>query len=60
MPIVAATGISSGTLKPDKSLSKKIEQAMTQAVVDCNAEGITDVDIIRSRIQEARKKVASG
>jgi hypothetical protein len=37
--------------------ARAIEQAMSDAVLDCYADGVTDVDIIRSRMDEARRGV---
>jgi len=56
--IVSAVGAASGTLNPIRTdLSKRIEAAMTEAVKEAQAEGITDPDLIRSRMLEARSKV---
>ena len=57
MKVVESVGAASGTLKGDKSLSKKIELAMSQAVEKAQAEGINDPHAIRTRMLEARDKV---
>jgi hypothetical protein len=55
--IVESVGAASGTLKGDKSLSKKIELAMSKAVEKAQKEGLTDSHAIRTRMLEAREKV---
>jgi len=55
--IVESVGASSGTLKGDKSLSNKIELAMSKAVEKAQADGITDPHAIRTRMLEARDRV---
>lgn len=34
-----------------------IQDAMAAAVLECSAEGITDPDIVRARILEAREEI---
>ncbi len=52
---VFAVGVASGTLKGDGSTrSAIIAEAMRQAVITAQAEGITDPAVIRERIQAAR------
>lgn len=58
--IVSAVGVSSGSLSSDparKALAQLIERAMSDAVLACAEEGITDDDVIRNRMQEARARV---
>jgi hypothetical protein len=38
-------------------LARAIEKAMSNAVLECYADGVTDVDRIRSRMNEARRGV---
>lgn len=55
MPIVEAVAISASTLKPErKALCRLIEKAMSDAVLECSAEGIRDPMIIKTRMLEAR------
>lgn len=37
--------------------ARAIEKAMSNAVLECYADGVTDVDLIRSRMNEARRGV---
>jgi hypothetical protein len=54
--IVEAVGTSSGTIKLDKSLSKRIEEAMTKAVEQALSEGVSDPEVIKARILVAREE----
>lgn len=55
--VVEATGASAGALSPTgKELAKKIEAAMTAAIVQANKEGITDPATIKERMMAARAK----
>lgn len=36
--------------------AKHIEKAMSDAVAECYADGVTDVDVIKNRMKEARVK----
>ena len=55
--IVSAVGISVGAVDPaNKDLADRIAEAMRQAVIKAQAEGVTDPDIIRSRMMEAKDK----
>jgi hypothetical protein len=38
-------------------LARAIEKAMSDAVLECYADGVTDVDRIRGRMNEARRGV---
>jgi hypothetical protein len=38
-------------------LARAIEKAMSTAVLECYADGVTDVDLIRGRMNEARRGV---
>lgn len=51
--IVEAVGISVRSSVAPRA--KMIEEAMSQAVLACSAEGITDPDVVRARMQEARE-----
>lgn len=54
--IVEAVGVSANAKLPrDRTLSQRIEAAMSQAVRDCYAEGITDPAVIRERMLAARE-----
>jgi len=56
--IVEATGASSSSLAPGrKGLSKLIETAMTEAIKKAQAEGITDPNVIKERMLQARQEV---
>lgn len=56
--IVAATGASSSSLNPaGAARAAEVQRAMTQAIVDCGAEGISDPAVISQRMQEARARV---
>jgi hypothetical protein len=52
--IAAATGTAGGGGKG----AKEIEQAMANAVREAAAEGITDPEEVRERMQAARRKAA--
>ena len=57
--VVQAVGIAtSHSIKPD--LRSRLEEAMTQAVIDFQAEGVTDIEEQRRRILEARDRVLAG
>jgi len=57
--IVEAVGASSGTLSPDKTLSKKIEEAMTESITKSYVDGITDPIKIKANMMAAREKCLS-
>ena len=58
MPIVEAVGVSSATLDPNTvALSKEIEAAMSKAVLDSIAKGITDPVLMKAEIMKAREDV---
>lgn len=55
--IVEATAVASASLSPDnKGRAKKMEEAMTVAVMKAYNMGITDPTQIKSMIQDAREK----
>lgn len=57
--IVEAVAVASnaGGLGPRKSeLARAIETAMAEAIQQCLVEGISDPDLMRERMQEARIK----
>lgn len=56
--VVQAVGIA--TAGDGSDLSKRLEEAMTQAVIDFQAEGVTDIEEQRARILEARDRVLNG
>jgi hypothetical protein len=58
--IVSAVGVASGmhVAGQEKSeLNKALEKAMSDAVTQANADGLSDPDQIRRRILKARDKV---
>lgn len=59
--IVTAVGIAVSTGSRGRAMAKRIENAMRQAVLDANAEGISteekNSDVIRERMMLARRKV---
>jgi hypothetical protein len=56
--IVAAAGAASGSPHAaNKGLSRSVEAAMSQAIADALAEGITDPDVHRERMLAARERV---
>lgn len=59
---VFAVAISANTGGPNSEfdgpeVGKRIEQAMANAVLWCHGEGITDVEVIKSKMQVARENV---
>lgn len=57
MPIVEAVGVSVNALDPARrQLAKRIEEAMTRAVRDAQAEGVTDADELKRRMSAARHR----
>lgn len=50
---VAAKSFKNGSTR----LTKQIEDAMSQAVLDCMSEGITEPEDIKAKMMEARQKV---
>lgn len=62
MPIVEAVGVavSHGLMGSDPEYAASLEKAMLGAVKKAQAEGITDQDIIRARILEARDSAIGG
>lgn len=58
--IVSAVGISVGALDPaNNGLADRIAEAQRQAVLQAQAEGITDPEIIKTRILEARNSAST-
>jgi hypothetical protein len=56
--IVEAVGVSANVGLPRRpDLAKALEAAMSQAVKDCYAQGVTDPDKIRAQMMEAREQV---
>lgn len=61
MPVVQAVGIAVGRHGEEKSdLAVKIEKAMRAACEKAQAEGITDPDVIRNLMLDARDKARVG
>lgn len=59
--IVEAVGVSANVLDPARrELAKRIEAAMSQAVLDAMAEGVTDPAQIKAWMLEARERVKMG
>lgn len=56
---VMASASTSG-IGGNKALAARIEEAMSQAVLDASAEGITDPMIIKAWMLEARARVKAG
>lgn len=56
--IVEATGVA--TSAKDPTHAKVVEHAMSQAILKCLAEGITDPNEQRKRILAARESVRKG
>jgi len=53
--IVSAVGICVGAVDPaNKDLADRIAEAMRQAVIKAQAEGVTDPDVIRARMMDAK------
>lgn len=61
MPIVEAVGIAVTPGRYGKEVARAIEQAMSQAILDANAEGISSSEEnsveLRRRMMEARQRV---
>lgn len=61
MPIVAATAIAVDSLYPERrGLAKRIEEAMSAAVMRAHLEGVTDPEIIRERMHVAKAAALLG
>lgn len=55
---VKAVGVAVKAMSPaSEPVARAIESAMSNAVLECYADGVTDVDRIRSRMDEARRGV---
>jgi hypothetical protein len=53
--VISATGVSVGSnVTGDSERAARIQEAMTKAVEQAQAEGITDPDEIRARVHAAR------
>jgi hypothetical protein len=55
VPIVQAVGIAVGNISGDRDKQTRVEKAMHAALDKARAEGITDDDILRERIRQARE-----
>ena len=56
--IVSAVGAAASSVNvAGKALAAAIQAAMSQAVMDCYAEGISDPDIHRDRMMAARARI---
>lgn len=53
--IVEAVGIAISHANVGQQPSEEIAEAMRQALIKAQAEGITDPDLLRARMQEARE-----
>lgn len=59
--IVEAVGAISINQSPGgRALAAAVQAAMSDAVLACNAEGITDPEIIREAMLAARERVKAG
>ena len=59
--IVSAVGVAVNSLSDDgQERAKAIEKAMSDAVMECYADGITDPELVRARMLEARMKFLRG
>lgn len=56
MPVVEGTG-SSASVRGDRQLAKRIEAAMSDAVLVAQSKGITDPAEIKAAMMEARRRV---
>lgn len=55
---VKAVGVSVKAMsEASASRARAIEKAMSAAVLECYADGVTDVDLIRGRMNEARRDI---
>ena len=56
--VVRAVGISVNALSPqNEPLARAIEKAMSDAVLECIADGVTDSDVVKARMDAARLRV---
>jgi len=59
--VVSAVGVASTSPRWGNNVAKRIEKAMSDAVLECNQEGISTEEknsaIIRERMQAARQRV---
>jgi len=59
--IVTAVGVSVMAMsESSKDLAVAIEKAMSDAVLECYAEGKTDPEVVKARMQAAREKIMKG
>jgi len=58
--IVEAVGISVNTPDSRRELGQAIQKAMSDAVMDCYAQGKTNPEFVKARMQEARTRVLKG
>jgi hypothetical protein len=55
---VKAVGVSVKALsEANASRARAIEKAMSDAVAECYADGVTDPDVVKARMDEARQRV---
>jgi hypothetical protein len=55
---VRAVGIAVKALSPhNEPRAKAIEKAMSDAVMECFADGVTDTDVVKARMDAARQQV---
>lgn len=55
---VHAVGISVKSMSAaGEPMARAIEKAMSAAVLECYVDGVTDVDVIRGRMNEARRRI---
>jgi hypothetical protein len=55
---VEAVGVAVLALREEgRPRAKAIEKAMSDAVLECYADGVTDTDAIKARMAEARRKI---
>lgn len=55
--VVTAVGIAVKSLSGETERARAIEQAMSDAVAECYADGVRDVRVIKDRMQAARKRM---
>lgn len=55
--MVVVESVGAVSLSRDRYTAKEIEAAMSAAVAECYAEGITDTAVIHSRMLDARQHV---
>jgi hypothetical protein len=57
--IVSAVGVAVHSITGDDALAKRVEEAMSQAVTDCLAQGVSieDSEVIKAAMLVARARV---